>query len=536
MARRLLAESGFWLVAAAPCIAVLALPELVVQDGGLHLSSATALGELFAGDFRDVIEVRAVVPPNLTVEVLLLGLLHVMGPGWALKLVVVAVLAGFAAAARYLVVAAGASGPWALLLLPFAWNRPLAWGFLGFSLAIVLLLVIVAVVLRRPDRPPVVLLGLLLTITWLTHLVPALIATGVCVVVAASAALVRRQAGHDPRWVASIGSVIVAAIPILVLSAVFVVANPGGGYYAPPGSVLHRALGVLGATTADVSTVQVEYPAYRLVAVLMIVSAGVLLVGRFRTGPGLRPADGMLVAAALGVVGAVVAPRGVEGGGGFLAMRIALVPALLLAAWLAGELGRPRHRRAHRSGAAAVAGAIAAISLVLVVARFPVQRQFGQQVADLRQLAACLPRSSTVYQLTLEDGSTRAVEMSPFSEQVGFLAAERNGMDMGNESGWVPYYLWRYRPSQRPDLLLGTAPNGVFTVPPRIDLAGALARGLRLDAVVVVGRNTARSQVLDDAPTREALADLSRAYTRVATSSGGFAELWLRNGIAPSCG
>ena len=71
--------------------------------------------------------------------------------------------------------------------------------------------------------------------------------------------------------------------------------------------------------------------------------------------------------------------------------------------------------------------------------------------------------------------------------------------------------------------------------PLRIDLAGALRRGERIDAVVVAGRPNAEPSVLTDGPTVQLLADLDANYRRVAVSSLGGSELWLRDTTASGC-
>lgn len=555
MTRRAWAEAGFWLVALAPVLAIVVLPRLVVQDGGLHLTAATALGQLWSGDFAGSIEFRPGLPPNTVLELVLLGLLQIFSAGVALKIVVAALLLGFALAARSLVTAAGAPAPWAVLLLPFAWNRPLAWGFLDFVAAVVLGMLAIAMVLRRPERPPVLALALLLTLTWFTHLVPAVAAGLICLVIAATAALGRRTAAPGTRGnqVAGIGRVVLAGVPAAVLTVVFTALNRPGASPPQPDSLKQRVLQVVGMTRADVSTVHLEYDAYRLVALLMYAAAAVSVLVRLRgkdDGGGwrLRPADGLLAAAALSMVVAVLAPVGVDGAGGFLGMRLALYPSLLLAAWVAGELGRPivgaaageptspRAGRSRQTALAVGAGVLAgAISLLLVVSRYPTQHRFSDAARQVDQVGACLPVRSTVFQLFLDDGGSQAVQLQPYDGIGGFVETERNSLDMGNEAGWVPYYLWRYRDAQRPDTRLGIEANGLYDVPPRVNLAGALAGGLRLDAILVLGRPTAAEDTLADGPTKQTLADLAANYRQVRVSSAGTAELWLRKGLNPSC-
>jgi hypothetical protein len=112
----------YWVVAFVPVAMIVLVPQLVVQDGGLHLSSAAAVGGLLGGQWSDLLTWRPGLPPNLTVELLFAGLTRIMDPNWALKLVVVVALLGFAAAAAALARAVGSPPHYAVLLLPFAMN------------------------------------------------------------------------------------------------------------------------------------------------------------------------------------------------------------------------------------------------------------------------------------------------------------------------------------------------------------------------------------------------------------------------------
>ena len=527
-------EVAFLVVAAAPVVALLAVPIPVLDDAGLHLASAAALQYTLTGQFGDVLTWRPGLPPNLTAEIVLLGLLQLLAPVWALKALIAAIVLGFAFAARRLVTAAGAAAPWAVLLLPFAWHRMLALGFLGFSAAVVLAMLAVALVLDRPARPPVPALAVLLTVTWFTHLIPALVAVGVCLAVVVTEYVATRGKGGAASPLVAVAP---ASAPAVVLTVVSLVLSPPAAPSPQPGSAVHRIADVLGMFWPDVSLVRAEYVLYGIVALALYVAAAAVLLVRLRPPRRLRAVDGLLVSAVLGDVAAAVAPEGVSGAGGFLGPRVALFPPLLLAVWVAAHVGAassPAPRRAR--GRVALAVVSAAVALLLVGVRLPAQLGYSAAVTDTLGLARCLPERSTVLQIDLDDVGADAAQAYPLSHQVGFLAAERRSVDVGNESGWVPYYLWRFREGQSVDRVLATEPYGASSYPPRVDLAGALGRGERLDAVLLVGRAAATPEVLGDGPTRQMLADLDAHYERVATSSRGTTELWLRTGVPAACG
>ncbi|MDT7580884.1 MAG: hypothetical protein QOK35_2148, partial [Pseudonocardiales bacterium] len=466
----------FLIVALAPVLAVLAVPIQVLDDAGLHLASADALQYTLTGEFADVLTWRPGLPPNLTVELIFLGLLQLLSPIWALKVVVAGLLGGFAYAARRLVVAAGAPGPWAVLLLPFAWHHLVALGFLGFSAAVVLALLAVAVALEHPTRPPVARLATILTLTWLTHLIPALVAVGVCGAVVVVAVVARREDG-ETRPAQALRNMVLAALPTVVLTAAFVASTPSGGYVAQNGGLLRRLVGVVGMVRAGAGIVPAEVAIYGLVALVLYAATAVILLVRVRERSGVRAVDALLVSALIGDLAALVVPQGVSGAGWWLETRIALFPPLLLAAWVAAHLGGREAWRGRRP-AVAVAAVLGGVALLLVVVRLPAQLDYSAQAAETLALAPCLPEHSTLVELDLTDpGDLGATRSFPLSNQVGVLAAERRSLDVRNESGWVPYYLWRYRDGQSADRMLATQLNGIGNYPPRVDLAGALQRG-----------------------------------------------------------
>jgi hypothetical protein len=165
---------------------------------------------------------------------------------------------------------------------------------------------------------------------------------------------------------------LLAALPAVVLTAVFVVSNPSGDYISQRGGLLRRLVGVVGMIRAGASVVPAELVAYGFVALVLYAATVVILLVRVRERSGLRAVDGLLVSALIGDVAAFVVPQGVSGAGWWLETRIALFPPLLLAAWVAAHLGEREAWRGRRP-AVAVAAVLGIVALLLVVVRLPAQ-------------------------------------------------------------------------------------------------------------------------------------------------------------------
>lgn len=105
-------------VAAVPVVVVMLPTQLVVMDGGLHLSSSVALRGMLAGAWPGLLEWRPGLPPNLLVELALAATSGVVDGDVVVRATVVLALVGFAAGAIALVRAAGAPTWTVLLLLP----------------------------------------------------------------------------------------------------------------------------------------------------------------------------------------------------------------------------------------------------------------------------------------------------------------------------------------------------------------------------------------------------------------------------------
>ncbi|WP_018331562.1 hypothetical protein [Actinomycetospora chiangmaiensis] len=524
--------SRWWFVPHAAVTAVvvagLAIPrQLVLMDGGLHLSSATALRGLVDGRWGDLLTWRPVLAPNLTVEALALVLTPVLDGDVVVRGLAVVVVLGFSGAVLLLARAAGA--PWwsATLALPFAANVSLMAGLLGFAAAVVLAVITIAVALR-PVRTRPVQLALLLALTWFTHLIPALSA-----VVAVVAVLLVRVGMRRTLRSAGPG---VAVVALLTLGF----AATGGS----DGGISSRWFGG-GARAADLTKAVAswsrwEYQLVRVLTVLLVVAVVLVVAERVRrrrvTGaPWLRRIDGLLVAALVLEVIAVVTPESI-GSVSLAATRLAVLPPVLLTAWVGAQAGArgtfaDGSSRLARTGTAVVAVAAAAavgVTVALVVVRTGPLRAEGERLAEIRSMSACAPHGATIVQLDTDDGRDRAVTLRPDSSFVGYVAADAGLLDLGNVSGTASYYVWGYTDRARAVPVLAPSQDALESVPPDVDLAGAMRAGYPLDSVLVVGT----PDPADDAwrPTSVAL---GAGFRQVATTRAG--SLWVRRDLPAGC-
>ncbi|MHC1562732.1 hypothetical protein ACR9E3_27530 [Actinomycetospora sp. C-140] len=516
-------------VAAVPVVAVLLPAQLVVMDGGLHLSSSVALRSTVTGRWPELLSWRPGLPPNLTVELLMAALSGLVDPDVAVRAVVVLALVGFAVAAVVLVRAAGAP-PWtALLVLPMQMNAMVMVGLLGFLVAVTPALLAVALVLRRPGRFSVAAVTALLVLTWLTHLVPALAGlVGVVAVVVA-----HELPGAPGGAVRALRRLAAPVVVVLGLTVLFLLA--GGTDGSRGASPFGGGLDVLELRTPLIALAQPEYLLARVLSVALYGAAVVLVLQRWRRGA-LRPvaADGLLVAAVVLGVAAAVAPDRI-GSTSYVAGRLSIFLPIFLGAWVATGWTTTPDRWARRAVAAAAALATV-VALAVPLARVPAMASFGQDLAELRGLAPCVPSGATIAQLSVDGGHDRAVRLTPTVDLAGYLAVERGLLDLRNVSGSVSYYTWSLAPGARPVPALAPVDEALDDVPPRITLGAAVERGYPLQTVVVYGRRDAAPDVLDDPGWRGTEADLVRDFRRVRTTPTGLAELWVRKDVVSPCG
>jgi hypothetical protein len=231
---RHVAELLFWAVVALYLVPVWAFPYLPTQDGPEHLSSALALKDYGTAGTRydDFFSIRFGPLPNWLAHLLLAGLMFLVPPLLAEKLLVTFYVVSFAASARYFLTALGGAGrPLAAAALLFVFGRCFWLGFYNFCLSLVLFWLILGYVVRRRENfgpRQALVLGLLFLLAYFSHLFGFLLAAGGAGWLAITA---------RPRPLRRLAWVGLAALPAVGLGIWFLAGN---------GFFVSRAAGRLG--------------------------------------------------------------------------------------------------------------------------------------------------------------------------------------------------------------------------------------------------------------------------------------------------
>ncbi len=336
----------FWALVLLHLVPVWSFTYLPTQDGPSHLANALILRDLGdpAAGYDQFFELRDDPLPNLTAPLLLAGLLYLLPPLIAEKVLVSLYILGFAAAYRYFLGAFGARcRPLAWAGLLFVYNHCLWMGFYNYCLSLALFFAILGYCLQRRGQfqlPQAAGLMFLFTAAYFTHLVAYLL--GVAGALAATV-LARPRRQLAPVLVG------LAALPAACLTLDYFERT---GFFQSSASQrlldqpLNRIRGMplpmLGHELAQIDTELFEYqagsdPPFSLFVVPYFILLGVFTLMEYRGsrgeeagGPGhLFPALFGLLTLAL----CVLLPQHLSfDQGGFLKSRVAMLPPLF---WLA---------------------------------------------------------------------------------------------------------------------------------------------------------------------------------------------------------
>src|SRR4051812_259545 len=341
---------------AAQLAPVLLLPLVLTQDGPAHVYGAWVLrhhGDAGAvgAALRSAFTLDLSPVPNMLTTLLMAGLLGVVGPDAAEKIVVAGFVLLLVAGMAYALRGVDRRAGWlCVAALPLAGGQLVAYGFYNFCWGIALALFVIGVALRRRNGwtpGPAVGTAVLLVLTWSAHLLPWLVAVLVVGALALGRWLAAVRAGAA-RGRAALGHLALpaaAVVPGAVLTIGYVLR--GGSRHGEAGGwdagrfwellTLYRPLGV--GSRWEI------LPAVAVAVVLAGLTVGA--VGRRRPRPDPGDLDAAILRADRVVLGAatvasaaafLLTPSRLGSEYGFLSDRLAWFPPLLLVLFCATRL------------------------------------------------------------------------------------------------------------------------------------------------------------------------------------------------------
>lgn len=514
----------FAAVCVAQAIPVLAFPWFVNWDGPSHVGTAFVLDhwhDADAGVFREYLRIDAVPMPNLTGYLVLVGLLQVMSPAWAEKVLVAALVVAFPVAVRYLLRAApGDALAASYLAIPLAAGWFVHGGQYNFVLGLTLGVALVGRWLRTPPRGwrGVGLLAAALVAVYLTHLVALAITLTFLWGLAAWRWWAGGRSG-DLRRVAAAG------VPALALALWWLTSSGAGDTGRLPPSELVKSLAALKGAIAVFSPTEIVVG-----AALVITTAvtGIVLLLRRRPLSPRDPALGSLAVAAAGTVLYLALPD-TGGGGGYLSARLSLVPFLAALLWIA-------HNRVPSRGQAAMAALAIGSVLALTLIRIPYYRAFTRDFREYLSVGDHIAPGSTVLPLVYVDnmtsppGTARGRYVQPMQELSSWLISRIEVVDLAQYEAGFEYFPVQFRPERDPFRTIG---DRIFVgvIPPDVHFLDYPARtGGTVDYVYTWGRAQAPESVRASREWTDVERQLAAAYELVYSTPRGLWELYRRTG------
>lgn len=373
-------------------------------------------------------------------------LLAAFRPLVAEKIFLTSYVVAFAAAAWYLTkAAAGKASGLGLLFLLFATSFPFQMGFFNFTLGLPLFLLTAAYFWSRRENADGrfwVVLNLLLTVCYFTHLIAAMAA------IISIWVMSFWSAAATPRLRRLLRAPLYLAPSYLLPAYYFIVAPAGGEHYRHPWAWLVEEL-------VFVKSLVTYGPAQRPLAWAVASFYGFLIVAAVaarRRGGGrrLRPSDGFAALAVVFVAVYFAAPGAVPPGAYYLSERMALFPFLLAVPWLAANIPRPMARPATW-----VAAGLALANLV------PLGRYYARENAKLKifNSGCCAVTAGAALLPMIKDPTARGRRIEALRQAAAYYVISNEAGNLVDMAASVPHFPIKWAPAVVAPSHLGTFCN-----------------------------------------------------------------------------
>lgn len=519
-------STAFVLLTLVALLPLVLLRHMVSIDGPSHLLGAYVLAHHTMPLYRAYYRIDLFPTPNVATELVLAGLLRVLSPGTAEKVLVGGYVLLFCAGLRYAIRSVTPRARWlSYLAFPLVYQHLLYYGFYNFSFGLALSLFAVGSVVRyrarwTPRRGLV--FGTFLVLTYFAHLLPLLMAllfAGVLV-------------GYDvlrpptPRQAlgARLRGVIVpalAALPVVVLTLAFVL-RPSPYPLRPVWSSFRTKLTGLLSLGIPLHTFSShEYIGTIVLAVLL----GVLIALGFRARAGGGGDSAALATAALLAVAVYfVSPSQLNAGYGFLNNRLSYFALVFPLLWLAS-------RRVPRPVQVATVAVAVLVAVGLTVVRWPELRRYDRQISEVQAAGRALPLHATFTVVRLSrkqtPGSSWGPATDPLKHVASLIATDISGIDLVHYEAQLPYFPTQFR---TPYLFhVRTGRNFVLAeqVPPRVTLLDSRRGSGDVQYVLLIGRTPTSGTAARQA--NAVLRPLAAGYHLMSTSPTGLIRIYARN-------
>jgi hypothetical protein len=451
------------------------------QDGPSHVANAQIIrqyGSASTGILREYYALNTSLTPNWFWHLVLSGLLSILPPATAEKVFLSGYVILLPVSVRYAITAARRQSAFlAVLAFPFVYNYLFHMGFYSFVYSLPIFFLFSGYLLRHSAEPSIrrnVAIAALSLLLYFSHLV-ALVAAYVEVVlltvwpgIVRTMAKVRADTSRElmiqttERTIDY--SLAVALLPTCLLALIFAVqdsiSDSGSTISWAGGPSLKTLILQLASMYSLVSFDHREIWFACLLAGLFGVVVGFLVLsGQLRrsSGPGLM----FFVLAAVYALIAITSPEAIAGGS-YIRDRMYLFPYFALILGLAlGNYAFPLSVRRVIQVTSIV------VTMGLLISHAYTYAEIGTYLDEYLSGMNLVEKNSTVLPVYFSQrgdapgGSTLALRVNPFASAAGYIAVQRDVVDLGNyEAGQRTYFPAVFRPQLNPGTYL------IFEPPP----------------------------------------------------------------------